>query len=83
MFEDLKKLKKKIGIKECQKAVENKKVIKAFIAGDADEKVLKSFIELCKQNSIELNYVDTMKNLGKACGIDVGASTVVIIKDEI
>ena len=83
MVEDLKKMKKKIGIKECQKAVESNRVIKAFVAGDADQKVIKSFIDLCKQNSIEINQVDTMKNLGKACGIEVGASTVVIIKDEI
>lgn len=81
MLENMRQLKKKVGLKECQKAVENNRVVKAFVARDADEKVIKSFIELCGNNMVEIEYVDTMKNLGKACGIDVGASTVVVLKD--
>ena len=81
MLENMRQLKKKVGLKECQKAVENNRVIKAFVARDAEEKVMKSFIELCSKNMVEIEYVDTMENLGNACGIDVGASTVVILKD--
>ncbi len=82
MTEALNKYKKKIGLKECRKAIEAGKVAKAFIAQDADQNLLESFVNLCKDKSVEIIYMDSMKNLGKACGIDVGASTVVLIKEE-
>lgn len=80
MAEDLKKLRKKIGIKECRKAVENDNAVKVFVAKDAEERVVKDFIELCNNKAIEINYADSMTSLGKACGIDVGAATVVLLK---
>lgn len=79
-MEQLKNLKKKIGLKECKKAVQNDNALKAFIAQDADERVIEEFKHLCNQKSIEVVQVENMKDLGKACGIDVGASTVVILK---
>lgn len=81
MVDQLKKSKKKIGLKECSRAIESGKVFKAYVAKDAEEKIVKGFIELCNSKAIELVYVDTMKNLGKACGIDVGASIVVELLD--
>jgi len=81
MLEELKKAKKKIGIKECKKAIENDKALSVFVAMDAEERVIKPFVELCGQKAIEITYIDTMSNLGKACGIDVGATTVVMLKD--
>ncbi|MGE5328449.1 MAG: ribosomal L7Ae/L30e/S12e/Gadd45 family protein [Deltaproteobacteria bacterium] len=80
MLEELKKANKKIGIKECKKAIENDKALTAFVAQDAEERVIKPFVELCSQKAIDITYVDTMSNLGKACGIDVGAATVVMLK---
>lgn len=79
-MEELNNIKKKIGLKECKKAILTDNVLKAFIAQDADEKVIKEFRELCEQKSIEVIQVHTMKELGKSCGIDVGASTVVVLK---
>ncbi len=81
MTDTLKKCKKKVGLKECQRAVETDMAVKAFIANDADQDLLQSFINLCMSKSVEIVYIDTMRNLGKACGIDVGASTVVVIKE--
>ncbi|MGE5472970.1 MAG: L7Ae/L30e/S12e/Gadd45 family ribosomal protein [Ignavibacteriales bacterium] len=81
MLEELKRAKKKIGIKECSKAIENEKALIAFVASDAENRVVKPFVELCNQKAVEITYVDTMSNLGKACGIDVGAATVVMLKE--
>ena len=79
MLEILKSSNKAIGIKQTLKAVENKTAIKVFIAKDADEKITGNLRELCLANAIEIVYVDTMKQLGKAVGIEVGASTVCIL----
>lgn len=80
MLELLKSGNKAIGIKQSLKVVEadNAKVV--FIAKDADEKITGNLIELCTAKSIEIIMVDTMKQLGKACGIEVGASAVCLLK---
>jgi large subunit ribosomal protein L7A len=79
VLEALKNSNKAIGIKQTLKAVENNIAKVVFIARDADEKVTAPLKDLCMSNSIEIVYADTMKQLGKACGIDVGASAVCIL----
>jgi len=81
VLEALKSVNKTIGIKQTIKAVEKKTAAKVFIAKDADEKVVLALIELCLANSVEIVYIDTMKLLGKACGIDVGSAAASILKD--
>lgn len=80
MLEELKKSKKAIGIKQTLKAVENDTAKMVFIAKDADEKVIGTLKALCLEKAVELEYADTMKQLGKAVGIEVGASAVCLLK---
>jgi large subunit ribosomal protein L7A len=80
VLEVLKGSNKAIGIKQTLKAVENKTAVKVFIAKDADEKITANLKELCHANGIEIVYVDTMKQLGKAVGIEVGASTACVLR---
>lgn len=83
MLERLKGENKVIGIKQSLKAVEGGTVEIVFIANDAEEKVVKDLKELCIKNNIEIMYVETMRQLGKACGIEVGAATACILKKEV
>lgn len=80
VLEVLKNGKKAIGIKQTMKAVENNTAKLVFIAVDADEKIVKSLRELCLTNKVEMENVESMKQLGKACGIEVGASAVCLLK---
>lgn len=80
MLENLKNCSKTVGLKQTLKAVENGSAKLVFMAKDADAKVTASVKELCLKKSIEIIYVDSMKQLGKACGIDVGASTVALLE---
>jgi large subunit ribosomal protein L7A len=41
---------------------------------------VRNIIEEAQNKNIQIVYVDSMKKLGKACGIDVGAATAVIVK---
>jgi len=75
----LKSGKKTVGVKQTMKAVENGTAKVVFIAGDVDEKVVSALRELCTEKSVQLIPVDTMKQLGKACGIDVNASAACIL----
>jgi len=66
--------KRVVGAKQTLKAITNGNVLKVYIAKDAEEHVTKRIKELCEENSIEIVYIDTMKELGVMCGIDVGAA---------
>ena len=81
---DLKNLesapKKKIGIKQSLKAVRAGDAEALFIAKDAEQYVVRSVVELAKENNVPIIYIDSMLDLGEACNIDVGAATAVIVK---
>lgn len=80
MLEILKSGNKAIGIKQTLKAVESNNARIVFIAQDADEKIVSNLKALCLSNAVELEYAESMKQLGKACGIEVGASAVCLLK---
>lgn len=71
-----------IGMKQTLKAVEQGMVKEVFIAKDADPRVTGKITALCKEKSVPFEYVDSMKQLGKACGIEVGAATAAIMINE-
>lgn len=70
----------KIGAKQALKALNNDVAYAVYIAKDAEEHVTRQLIDLAAEKSIEIIYVETMKQLGRACKIDVGAATAVIVK---
>jgi large subunit ribosomal protein L7A len=76
----LKSNNKAVGIKQCTKAVESGTAKVVFIAKDAEERVIRNIKATCTKNSIEILYVDNMKLLGKACGIEVGAAIACTLK---
>ena len=80
MLEDLKSSNKTVGLKQSMKAVEKMTAKQVFIAKDAEERVVGRIKELCQKNNIPIVYVDTMKQLGKACDIEVGASVACLLK---
>lgn len=70
----------KVGVKQCIKALLDGNALLVFIAKDAEQHVVRRIIQLSSEKNIHVTYVPTMKELGKACNIDVGAATAVIIK---
>ena len=82
MLEMLKTAPKVVGIKQSTRAVRDGKAQVVFIAKDADRHITQQLENLCSEKSIEMITVDTMRELGDACGIDVGAAAAVILKSE-
>lgn len=80
MLSQLVALAKVAGVKQSKKAIKDGLVDKVFIAQDADVHVTKPIIELCVRDNIEVVEVPTMSELGNACGIDVGAAVVAVLK---
>lgn len=70
-----------IGLKQTLKAIELGKAQEVIVAKDADKKITSKVIQYGMDRNVLITYVDSMKNLGKASGIDVSAATVAILKD--
>jgi len=73
--------KKVVGIKQTAKVIKGRKAITVYLAKDAESKVTQPLEELSKQNDVTLVYIDTMKELGHMCGIDVGAAAAALINE--
>ena len=69
-----------VGSKQTVKALKACEVIELVIAKDADMKVTANLMQTAREMNTAITYVDSMKKLGKACGIAVGASAVAITK---
>lgn len=69
-----------VGTKQVKRAILNESVNTVFIAKDAENKVIKDVEQLCEEKSVDIVYVDTMKELGNACGIEVSAASAALLK---
>ncbi|MFA1821649.1 50S ribosomal protein L7ae-like protein [Virgibacillus oceani] len=67
-----------IGTKQTLKAMKNGEISEVVIADDADKYITQKVANLADELDIPYQHVDSMKKLGIACGIEVGASTVAI-----
>ncbi len=67
-----------IGTKQAVKMIEQGVASEVFIANDADSSISIRIVSLCNKMGVRVTYVDSMKSLGKACGIEVGAAVVAI-----
>lgn len=79
-LDTLKTAKRVIGIKQVTKAANKGLCEKIFIAQDADLRVVQPLVDLCKKLKLEIVFVETMNELGKACTIEVGAAAVAVLK---
>jgi large subunit ribosomal protein L7A len=68
-----------VGFKQTVRALNESNVRKVFLAGDCEHKIIDPVETLCSQTQAQLFYIPTMKELGKMCGIEVGASCAVVL----
>lgn len=76
----LKNARKVIGAKQAAKAVEKGQASLVFLAGDADSRVTAPLREACARAGVAVETAASMDELGKACGIEVGAAAVAVLK---
>lgn len=80
MNDELKTAKKVIGKKQTLRYLAKNMVKTVYISKDADEYVTKEIIDVCKKNNVDVVYFSNMKELGKACNIDVNAAAAAVLK---
>ncbi|MGG4145595.1 ribosomal L7Ae/L30e/S12e/Gadd45 family protein [Paenibacillus algorifonticola] len=72
----------KVGAKQTTKMLEQDQAIEVYIAQDADPRMIEKVLHLCERSSIPVKWVETMQDLGKTCGIDVGAAMAALVTDD-
>jgi large subunit ribosomal protein L7A len=78
-YEKVKQAKKlRIGLKQTIKSIEQQEADEVIIAKDADPQVIAKVLHICQEHYILITYVDSMRKLGKTCGIEVGAAAVAL-----
>jgi large subunit ribosomal protein L7A len=78
-LERLKQENRVVGIKQTLRIIQENNTSLVFLANDADKKIIDDVLEKCMEKNIKVERIETMKQLGKACGIDVGASVACIL----
>ena len=63
-----------VGAKQLRKALSSGRATKVFLAENADPAITLPIMEQCKLNGISVAWVPKMQDLGRACGIEVGAA---------
>lgn len=71
---DLSRRKVVVGSKQLRKALQNGTAQYVYLAANADPAITEPLEALCQVHHISYTWVRTMQDLGRACGIEVGAA---------
>lgn len=72
----------KVGTKQTAKMLEQQRAIEVYVARDADPQMREKIVHLCERAGVPIKWIDTMKDLGETCGIDIGAATAALVNEE-
>ena len=80
MPEGMTRVSRVVGAKQVRRALEAGAVETLWLAEDADPQLTEPLERLCAMQGVELEKVPTMKELGRSCGIAVGAAVAASLK---
>ena len=69
-----------VGSKQLRKALKAGTVLTVFLARNADPGVTEPIADLCQAADIQPIWGDSMKELGRSCGINVGTAAAAVLK---
>ena len=68
-----------VGAKQLRKALTSGAARRVFLAVNADPAIIDPIQRLCKNSRVDYAWVRSMTDLGRACGIEVGAAAAAIV----
>ena len=68
-----------VGAKQLRKALASGSAKRVYLARNADPAITEPIMTQCQLNSVEYTWVRSMTDLGRACGIEVGAAAVAVV----
>lgn len=69
-----------VGMKQLKKALMANRATQVFLAQNADPALTEPLESLCQEKQVPCVWVDSMEELGRACGIEVGAAAAAIVE---
>ncbi len=69
-----------VGAKQLRKALNAGRAQRVYLACNADPAITEPIEALCRAAQVQCTWVDTMQDLGKACGIEVGAAAAAAVR---
>ena len=69
-----------VGAKQLRKALENDRAVFVYLAEDADPAITAALEQQCQVHNVPYAWIPTMGELGRACGIDVGAAAAAAVR---
>ena len=82
MLEELRSSEKVIGAKQSRRAIRDGLAHRVFLACDADPALTEPLASQCEMAGISVSSEFSMKELGQAAGIHVGAAVVTVLKEK-
>ena len=68
-----------VGAKQLRKALKAGTARKVYLAENADPAITEPLAAMCREVSVDISWVRSMAELGKACGIEVGTAAAAIV----
>ena len=79
MLNELQAKEKVIGVKQSRRAIRDGLARQVFLAADADPALTGPLADQCRSRGIPVETSRTMRELGQAAGIQVGAAVVTLL----
>ena len=76
---DLSGMRVVVGSKQLRKALQCGRAKYVFLAENADPAITEPIERMCSQDNIQIAWVRSMAELGRYCGIEVGAAAAAVI----
>ena len=77
---DLSKFRIVVGSKQLRKALSSGRARCVFLAENADPQLTEPLACQCAEKEIPITWVPSMADLGRACGIEVGAAAAAAVE---
>ena len=68
-----------VGAKQLRKALKAGPARQVYLAENADPAITEPLAAICQEVSVDVSWVRSMTELGKACGIEVGTAAAAIV----
>lgn len=79
MLNELASASKVVGVKQVRRALASGQVRRVYLAKDADPQLTEPLERQAREAGAEVCWIESMKALGRACGIAVGSAVAAII----
>lgn len=80
MLEKLKNASKVVGTRRLLRAIQAGEIEEAYVARDADLYIVRQVRQACNEAGVRMVEVDSMVQLGQACGVEVKTASAGIRK---